>query len=77
MEWIKTTDRLPEKKKGFDHSKQCLVYYLGNEQKTSEYGIAYYHHEPPFKDLGNWVDFARYGRQPDYWQELPLEPESK
>lgn len=66
--WISVTDRLPEAKEGWDHSKRCLVCYDGDN-----YGIAFYHHRFP-EEGGRWVDFHHYGSKPTHWIPLPEPP---
>jgi len=65
----------PPKKKGWDHSKQVLVYYAAcpKERILDKWGIAYYHYNPPFNGP-QWVDFDNTDRIPAYWWELPTPP---
>jgi hypothetical protein len=65
-------NNLPQKKAGWDHSEQVLVYYEASPEigQTSKYSIAYYHYNPPF-DGPHWTDFNTYGRIPSQWWELP------
>lgn len=76
FDWINVIDSLPERKAEQEYSEECLVWYKGEPNARVEgYGIAYYHYTPPFKEKGTWVDFANYGRQPDFWK--PIQPPTK
>lgn len=68
--WVDVTDRLPEAKEGWNHSEQCLVWYQPSLDAVGNYGIAYYHYDPPYRPC-EWVDFAHLGRDPIAWQPLP------
>lgn len=68
--WTYCDDRLPERKEGWEHTDEVLVWYEGGERKMAKYGIAYYHYRPPYRDP-EWVDFANLGRVPIAWRPLP------
>ena len=72
--WNLCVDSIPERREeGGVVSERCLVWYKGVANRTGdEYGIAFYHYDPPFKCIGEWVDFAHYGRQPIAWK--PINP---
>lgn len=67
--WTYCDDRLPERKEGWSHTDEVLVWYEGAEQKMAKYGIAYYHYDPPHRDP-EWVDFANLGRVPIMWKAI-------
>lgn len=67
--WTYCDDRLPERKEGWNHTDEVLVWYEGGEQKMAKYGIAYYHYDPPHRDP-EWVDFANLGRVPIMWKTI-------
>ena len=68
--WVDVADRLPPAKEGWNHSEQCLVWYQPSLDAVGNYGIAYYHYDPPYRPC-EWVDFAHLGRDPIAWQPLP------
>lgn len=68
-QWVRCDDRLPERKKGWNHTDEVLVWYEGGEQKIAKYGIAYYHYDPPHR-APEWVDFANLGRVPWMWKAI-------
>lgn len=68
-EWVYCDDRLPERKEGWNHTDEVLVWYEGGEQKIAKYGIAYYHYDPPHR-APEWVDFANLGRVPWMWKAI-------
>jgi hypothetical protein len=70
IKWTPVSERLPERKKGFDHTGQCLVWYQGNEFNISKFGIAYYHYNSPYQGK-QWIDFENLGRTPIAWMPLP------
>lgn len=70
-EWIDVKERLPPAKEGWNHSERVLLFYPGNETQTTEYGIGYYHYDPPYKKA-SFTDFSNYNRQPSKWS--PIEP---
>lgn len=72
-QWISVNDQLPERKEDWDHSKQVLLWYAGNEKYVKDYGIGYYHYNPPFSKPG-FIDFNNYGRTPTHWIPLPEPP---
>lgn len=74
-DWISVKERLPEPKNGWTHSDRVLLWYEGSEHNVNQYGIGYYHFEPPFMSPG-FVDFyyAFNGRKPTHWMPLPLPP---
>lgn len=65
---------LPERKEGWAHSRQVLVWYPRTEERGATFGIAFYHYAPPFDEPPHWVDWSgkSYGRNPRYWWELPV-----
>jgi hypothetical protein len=65
----------PNKKEGWYHSDQVLVYYEACPEAgiTDKWGIAYYLDNPPFNGP-QWVDFDNPNRTPAYWWELPTTP---
>lgn len=67
--WTYCDDRLPERKEGWSHTDEVLVWYEGGVQKMAKYGIAYYHYDPPYRDP-EWVDFANLGRVPIVWKAI-------
>jgi len=69
----------PPAKKGWDHSEMVLVYYAADPEMdhTSAWSIAYFHHNPPFKEKPCWVDFTRSWGTPDYWWPLPQLPNDR
>jgi hypothetical protein len=68
--WVDVAVRLPPAKEGWNHSEQCLVWYQPSLDAVGNYGIAYYHYDPPYRPC-EWVDFAHLGRDPIAWQPLP------
>ena len=69
--WNLCSEVLPDKKPNWDYSAQCLVWYEGVPNvNVAGYGIAYYHYSPPFREKGEWIDFAHYGRQPIAWKHI-------
>lgn len=69
--WNLCSEVLPDKKPNWEHTEQCLVWYSSVEGgRTAGYGVAYYHYSPPFRDKGQWIDFAHYGQQPIVWQHI-------
>ena len=68
--WVAVSDRLPERKEGWDHTEQCLVKYRATIHSVENHGIAYYHYNPPYDNSG-WIDFAHLGRTPIAWMPIP------
>lgn len=68
--WVDVAVSLPPAKEGWNHSEQCLVWYQPSLDAVGNYGIAYYHYDPPYRPC-EWVDFAHLGRDPIAWQPLP------
>lgn len=69
-----TEEETPPKIKGWEHSDRVLVFYRGNGEigTLDQFSVAYYHYNPPFKNLPEWVDFREgNGGQPEFWWELP------
>jgi len=76
-QWKNAKTELPPRKEGSEVvSKQYWVYY-GIKHGEHQYGTAYYNYSPPYRNKGEWVDFANYGAQPNHYTELPEPPKQQ
>ena len=74
MPWNPVTECVPPAKADWSHSELVLVYYPAQEGQPDAYGVAYYHHSPPYGGP-NWIDFSHYDREPILWAPIPALPD--
>jgi hypothetical protein len=61
----------PEAKQGCTHSRQVIVHYPSDKDKTENYGIAHYNYSPVYGGP-HWNDYHHFGRIPDRWTNIPI-----